>query len=493
MVIETVKNTIQQNNLLQNDEHIVIGLSGGPDSVCLFHVLYQLRQDYSLTLHAVHINHKIRPGAAEEDQAYAEEFCRQLGVTCKTFTFDVERIAKETGTSSEDAGRKLRYQSFYQVADSIAAETGKTVRIAIAQNRNDQAETVLMRIMRGTGTDGLSGIEYARKGENGMQIIRPLLDVSRTEILQYCKENHLEPRIDLTNLEPIYTRNKIRLELLPYMEKNFNENIVSALNKLSKIAKEDKDYFSARVDELIAEYVEIKRGISASVWGDTNVGFAEMPVRILSELHPAIRHRLIVRIFSMLGLIKDIGAIHLDNADRLLLEGKTSVSTDFPSGYSLAISYEKAVFYKKDAKNNLQVEYKINKEGITNVVELNGQLKVKFLTRDEWLEKKMLMKSKGLPLNACFLDYNKIQKSSCSLILRLRKPGDYIVPLGMKGSKKIQDLFVDLKIGKEKRDCIPLVCLGTEVLWVIGHRMSENFKVGDETEVIISLEYDTKL
>lgn len=493
MVIEIVKNTIQQNNLLKKDEHIVIGLSGGPDSVCLFHVLYQLRHDYAITLHAVHINHKIRPGAAEEDQAYVEEFCRQLEVPCSTFSYDVERIAKETGTSSEDAGRKLRYQSFYQVADSIAAETDKTVRIAVAQNRNDQAETLLMRIMRGTGTDGLSGIEYARKGENGMQIIRPLLDVSRTEILQYCKENHLNPRIDLTNLEPIYTRNKIRLELLPYIEKNFNENIVLALNKLSKIAKEDKDYFRAKVDELITEYVEIKRGTGTTTQGDIDAGFAEIPLRVLAEQHPAVRHRLIIRIFSMLGLVKDISAIHLENADRLLKEGKTAVSTDFPFGYSLAISYGKVTFYKKGLKNHRQFEYKINKEGITNVVELNGRLKVKIMTKDEWFGKKMLLKSIGLPLNSCFLDYDKIQKNNCSLILRPRQQGDYIVPLGMKGRKKIQDLFVDLKIGKAERDRIPLVCLGPEVLWVIGHRMSENFKVGDETEVIISLEYDRKL
>ena len=249
MITEKVKTTIINNSLIEKGEHIVIGLSGGPDSVCLFHTLNQLKEEFDITLHTVHINHGLRPGAADEDQKYVETLCAEYQIPCHSFTFDVNRIAKEAGISSEDAGRQVRYQSFFEVAEKIENETGCSVRIAVAQNRNDQAETVLMRILRGTGTDGLCGIEYLRKEKGKGIIIRPLLDISREEIEQYCSENHLNPQIDLTNLKPIYTRNKIRLELLPYLRGNFNTNITAALNRLSKIAKEDKDYFNHKIEE----------------------------------------------------------------------------------------------------------------------------------------------------------------------------------------------------------------------------------------------------
>jgi len=251
MITERVRNTIINNHLIEKGEHIVIGLSGGPDSVCLFHILCQLREELGIRLYAVHINHGLRPGAADEDQKYTEDLCARYQVPCRTFSFDVTRIARESGMSSEDAGRKVRYQSFFEVADQIENETGGSIKIAVAQNMNDQAETVLMRILRGTGTEGLVGIEYLRTEKN-RGIIRPLLDVTRAEIELYCKENGLDPRIDLTNLEPIYTRNKIRLELLPYLSENYNGNIVAALNRLSRIAKEDKDYFG-RFTETILE------------------------------------------------------------------------------------------------------------------------------------------------------------------------------------------------------------------------------------------------
>ncbi|MEL7658659.1 MAG: tRNA lysidine(34) synthetase TilS, partial [Bacillota bacterium] len=228
MITEKVKTTIVNNSLIEKGEHIVIGLSGGPDSVCLFHILYRLKDDFDISLHAVHINHGLRPGAADEDQKYTEALCADYQVPCHSFSFDVNGIAKEAGISSEDAGRQVRYRSFFEVALEIERKTGRSVKIAVAQNRNDQAETILMRILRGTGTDGLCGIEYLRKEKGKGTIIRPLLDISREEIEEYCRENHLNPQIDLTNLKPIYTRNKIRLELLPYLRDNFNTNITAA-------------------------------------------------------------------------------------------------------------------------------------------------------------------------------------------------------------------------------------------------------------------------
>ena len=481
MITEKVKKTIKKNNLIEKGEHIVIGLSGGPDSVCLFHTLYQLKEELGITLHTVHINHGLRPGAAEEDQMYVERLCADYQVPCQSFTFDVNRIAKEAGISSEDAGRQVRYQSFFEVAEKIENETGSSVKIAIAQNMNDQAETVMMRILRGTGTDGLSGIEYLRK-ENGKGIvIRPLLDVSREEIEQYCSENHLNPQIDLTNLKPIYTRNKIRLELLPYLRESFNRNITAALNRLSKIAKEDKDYFNQRVEEIIEQ--------NSVCESQERIG---MPIELLRREHPAIRHRLIMRIFESIGLSKDISSVHLDQADRLMKDGKTSSVTDFSAGYAMGISYDKVLFYKKNEKAHDSFEYEINMDGVTNIFELNACIGVKIVKRQDWInkgEKGNLYHNSSSKSVTCRLSLDKIEESGWNPVIRTRKQGDYIIPLGMEGRKKLQNFFVDEKYTKEQRDLIPILCLGTEVIWIVGSRINENYKVEENTERIILLEY----
>ncbi len=482
MITEKVKNTILDNRLIENDEHIVIGLSGGPDSVCLFHILLQLKETFGIMLHAVHINHGLRPGAAGEDQNYAEELCKAYGVSCHTFFFDVKKIAKETGTSSEDAGRRVRYQSFFDVAEKISLETGKLVKVAVAQNMNDQAETMLMRILRGTGTDGLCGIEYFRLEKNRGIIIRPLLDITRKEIENYCEENHLNPQIDLTNLEPIYTRNKIRIELLPYLKENFNPNVISALHRLSRIAKEDKDYFNQRVDAMIDQY-ELNRVPDC-------VG---MPLAVLRSQHPAIRNRLIMRLFESIGLSNDITAVHLKQADRLMKEGKTSAAIDFSAGYAMGISYGVVNFYKKKGNRKADhIEYEINLDGITEVFELKACIRVKILRRQDWENSKEEDKI-GNNSIACRLSLDKIKASGCVLLLRTRKQGDYICPLGMKGRKKLQNFFVDEKINRQDRDRTPILCLGSEVIWVVGSRINENYKVEDDTESIILLEYSSKI
>lgn len=457
MMIEKVKNTIVNNGLIQKGEHIVIGLSGGPDSVCLFHVLFRLKEELKLTLHAVHINHQFRPGAAEEDQEYVEMLCENYHVPCHSFVYDVNRIAKERGITGEEAGRLMRYQSFYEIAQSLEMEN---VKIAVAQNLNDQAETLLMRILRGTGTDGLAGIEYKRTGEGGFEIIRPLLDITRKEIEDYCKDQELQPQIDLTNLQPIYTRNKVRLELIPYLQKNYNENIMIALNRLSKIAKEDKDYLNNISENMINEYAKV---------GMNNI--VSMELGLLREMHPAIRNRVLLKLFSRIGLVKDITAIHLEAASNMILDGNTSANIDFPKGYGIRISYETVEIYKKN-EDSFQDH------------ELNRRLEAKLVKgTDNYMVNQ----------NLKAFDYEEVKKSGCEPILRYRKSGDWIRPSGMVGTKKIQDFFVDAKIKKEERNTIPLVCLGSEVIWIIGHRVSENYKVKEKTQDILLLEYNVSI
>lgn len=480
MVVEKIIRTIEEKQLIEKGEHIVVGVSGGPDSVCLLHVLYCLAQEWNLSLYAVHINHCLRGEEADLDQAYTEDLCKQLGIPCYVFSYDVERMATEEAVTTEEMGRLVRYQSFEQVRQEILTKNYKdgkncVVKIAVAQNQNDQAETILMRIIRGTGIDGLAGIDYIRDGI----IIRPLLDVGREEIENYCQKNHLSTRIDQTNLEPMYTRNKIRLELIPYLRDNYNEGIITTLNRLAKIASQDKEFINTQVENAM----KIRNK-------ETDSLYPSLDRQAYCKLHPSISKRLITKVFKEMGLIQDISAAHLDLGDRMVREGKVGDRIDFPRGFGLKISYGTVTFLKgqigenveRGEKREIDFSYKINIDGVTEIPELNSYLKVKILKVDQ-----TDLHFGQSPFTAFFDLSNKLTKTS--LIIRTRKPGDYIIPLGMEGTKKLQDFFTDEKIRKEDRDRIPLICLGSEVLWIVGYRINENYKVKKESKEIVCIEY----
>ena len=220
-----ILNTVKERDLFKDGDHLVLGLSGGPDSLSLYNALLELMEDnirtrgrfgFSFTLHPVHVNHKFRPGAAEEDQAFCEKLTKTWNekladaYPVRSFVVDCNAMAKELGMTSEEAGRKARYDAFRtvgkEVMDSFGCEAGK-VKILVAQNADDQAETILFRILRGTGPDGLGGIAYKRDDESGFEVVRPILDITRDEIEKYCSEKGLEPRRDHTNEEALYARN----------------------------------------------------------------------------------------------------------------------------------------------------------------------------------------------------------------------------------------------------------------------------------------------
>lgn len=355
MLIERVKKTIAEHNLIENKQHIVLGLSGGPDSVCLFHMLMRLEKQMDITVHPVHLNHKLRPGEAERDQEYVRRLCEGMGKACRFFTADCNALARELSMTGEEAGRKARYDAFYETAAQIAAELEEkgltkeaaraSVRIAVAQNANDQAETVLFRLLRGTGTDGLSGMAYERR-ERGFSVIRPILDIYRSEIEEYCRSYGLEPVIDHTNNEMLYSRNKIRLELIPFIENGYNENIKESLVRLSRIAAEDKAYLWQQTEKA---YEELK------LEGPHRDGAKpedRMPGRVVmdrAELYsrpPAIRHRLIMKAFAEIGLEKDISEERIKSADSIISKKQAPKTVEFPHGYRLKVAKGRVIFFR---------------------------------------------------------------------------------------------------------------------------------------------------
>ena len=458
MVKNKVKNTISNYHMLEKGDHVIIGLSGGPDSVCLFFVLKQLSRELAITLHAVHVNHQFRPGAAEEDQAYVEDLCRSRGIACRTFIYDCGAMMRERKMTGEEAGRAARYEAFSQYGEELTQKgiPPEKIKIAIAQNADDQAETVLMRLMRGTGPDGLAGISHTRM-EGRFLVIRPLLDVWRKEITAYCEEYDLRPRIDHTNLQPIYTRNKIRLELIPYLEEHFNPNIMEAMVRLGSIAGQDKDF--------LWEYAD-------KAWHASKTDQDSLSLEKLRELHPAIRQRVIVKAFESAGLTQDITAAHLSAAERLLRSGEGTKTLDFPKGYRMEVRYGQVRCSRKEQRQEPFPSVKLNAK----------------LTQDLPGEYRQ---------GTAVFDWDKIcavYGREPQVCLRSRKAGDFISL--RQGRKKLQDFFVDQKVPKEMRERVPLVAVGGEILWVISwggkflkkDRYSEKYKLDQTTKQALLLE-----
>lgn len=232
MLKEEVLKTIKTYNLIEENDKIVIGVSGGPDSICLLHVLYSLKEKIGFDIVVAHVNHMLRE-VADMETEYVQNFCKNLKIECFVKKADISDLAKTQKKGTEEVGREVRYSFF----DEVAKKTGAN-KIATAHNSNDRAETVILNILRGSGLSGLKGIEAIRD----KKYIRPLINIERQEIEKYCIENNLEPKYDESNKENIYTRNKVRNTVIPYIKKEFNPNIIKTINRLSSLATEENEY-----------------------------------------------------------------------------------------------------------------------------------------------------------------------------------------------------------------------------------------------------------
>lgn len=464
MVKEIVRKTIEKNNLIEKGDVIILGLSGGPDSVCLFDILLELSTEMDFQIHGAHVNHMFRPGAAEEDQVYVENLCEANGVCSWSKIVDCQQLSEDQGISSEEAGREARYSFFAEVADSLVFEGVEKakIKIAIAQNLNDQVETVLFRILRGTGIDGIAGIEYKRTNKYGNTVIRPLLDVKKADILKYCVDNGLNPKFDHTNEEPIYARNKIRLELIPMLEREYNSNLTEVISRMSDVAKNDKDFIWQEAVKLYEKALVRKE--ENEVWLDQEM---------LADMHTAVRHRVIAKAFGEIGLYSDITNAHYKQADYIVSNNETPQQTDLPKGYVIRSSYGNIICGKKDEKRDKKVFPKF----IINTVDI------------EQYESKP--GRAAFDLDAMQEEFGRSEIKDI-ISIRNREAGDYIYLKGVNGRKKLQDLFVDMKIPAYKRDDVVLVTIGHEVLWIVNEeykgRYSCNYPLKDNTKRVITVE-----
>lgn len=458
MIFEKVLSTINKYKLIEKGDKIVLGLSGGPDSVCLLHILNRLKDDLDIEVYAAHLNHQIRGIEAQKDALYISKLCEEMGVTFFLKSVNVPKYCKENGLSLEEGARKLRYEMFYEIKQKT-----KSNKIAIGHNLNDQAETVLMRMMRGTGLQGLKGIDYIRDEV----IIRPILDIERSDIEAYCELYNLNPRIDQTNLQSIYTRNKIRLELLPYMKDNFNPNIIQSIVRMSN---------SLRIDN---DYIEQESSVKFKEVSNLQDNTVEINLKNYINLHCAIKVRVLRNaVKHILGDIKLLDQKHIEDILDLEDSSKIGKMITLPRGVFVYRKKDSIILTTKEIVNEeIDFCYNIPSDGFIKVKELGIIIESKKMTADRYRSMKADKTSKGF-------DFNKIKGG---IIVRSRRQGDKVKLA--TGSKKIKDLFIDLKIPREDRCRIPIITDDEGIMCVGDYKISENYKVDSETKEVLKISF----
>ena len=325
---DIIRATIAAHHMIEEGDHVILGLSGGPDSLSLFHVLNLMQKEEGhFTLSVVHVDHMFRGEDSREDRRFVENLCRHYRVHCDSSAVDCPAMVREEGLTPEEAGRRARYDAFARAAKGREG----VVKVAVAQNRNDQAETILFHLARGTGLDGLCGMDYVRRDTRGYQVIRPLLDAERADIEAYCRQQQLAPRFDSTNQEMEYTRNRIRLGLIPYMEREFNGRIVESIARMGALLRIDRAYLEQEA-EAAAQRLQITRNGRPAL---DREGLAQCP--------EAIRARALRAMFRRAGLLQDVRERHIRAAEHLLTGGQASGSVDLPRGYRFEVSYDAAM------------------------------------------------------------------------------------------------------------------------------------------------------
>lgn len=456
--------TIEEYKMLKSGDRVVVGVSGGPDSITLLHLLYRYRKRFGIDMLAVHLNHNFRPGDAERDAEYVRTFCDRIGIPCIIEFYDVPAMAKNENLSPEQAGRKARYGLFHRVMKERNFN-----KIAVAHNRDDQVETVLMRLMRGSGIEGLGGIQPVRGC-----IIRPLLNISRYEIEDYCKKQSLEPAVDLSNFEPVYTRNKIRLELIPYLKREFNPGIDRVLIDTANIIRCENEYFHRITSEEFEGLLTKER-----------MNRIAFDAHRLSELHDALLRRILrMAVEKINGSTNNISYAHIEAMYNLVKGNETGTEINLPGSIAAGISYGEFYLSSEERVRHDTIEkiYTLNIPGSVSIDETGSVINAVLMPLKEYKR----IKNRG-DHKRVFVDYGKIGRN---IAVTGRRDGDRFVPLGMKGTKKLKDFFIDNKVPKEKRDSIPIVRSEKGIIWVTGYRIDDRCKVDNATDEVLMLEYN---
>lgn len=427
---------IDNHNLICENDNIIAAISGGADSVFLFYQLLNLKQMLKFNLIVCHLNHLTRK-ESYRDEKFVHDLCKNHSIRFISRRQSMNDYAKKHKITKEEAGRVLRFKLFNDIGSTF-----DNYKIALAHNLDDQAETVLMRIIRGTGVDGLSAM-HIKDG----RIIRPILNIRKKDIIAYLKEDDISYVEDKTNFQPIYTRNKIRLEILPILRK-INPNVEDAIYRLAQNA--DSDLI------ILEEYLE---GIYNNILIEQNLEYIIISKAKFDRLKDAVKNRILRKIISLLlNNTKNFNSKHIQEFKKISTL-KTSKRISIGK-IEAAVEYDTYKFETKSNVKKTDFLYDINVEIV------------------DWKKEK---KQK----NAFYFDYDKINKIS----IRKRINGDKMIPIGMKNSKKIKDIFIDMKIPADKRDRYPIVLNDDEIILICPIKRSNLYKVSEKTNQVLKIQY----
>ncbi len=474
-VIRACSGTIRRYTMVNRGDLVICAVSGGPDSMCLLSALAKLRGELGISLHVAHLNHHMR-AEAPEDAAMVQDFAQSLDIPCTVGHADVFAIAEERRVGLEEAGRVARYEFFDRLKKEIGAS-----KVALGHNLNDQAETVLMRLLRGSGTKGLAGIPPV----NG-DIIRPLLEVSRSDIEAYCRENHLPTMSDIYNFDMAYTRNLLRHRVIPELAKMLNPSLVRTLATTGLALRWDADYLDADASRHFLSY-SYKEGRVTS-----------LEEAVLGNMEPAMASRVLERAWRECADLAEDSAspqvLEMRHVLSLLEGGNSKVS--LPFGVTGSREDGQLRFYPPPPKVDVTLDIPADAGGTdVEVPQLGLTVSLRVLDPEEAckvaLDPEVAAKSVSQPSRfmvepMVHLDYNKC---AWPLRIRTRRRGDRFTPLGMQGKEqKLKDFFISSRVPRLYRDLVPLLVSGDDIIWVGGFRLNEKYRIQRESSRILKAE-----
>ncbi|MEE8179719.1 MAG: tRNA lysidine(34) synthetase TilS [bacterium] len=453
MVFPKVKKIIERYNMFSPGDRVLVGVSGGPDSVCLLHILNRCRKEMALSLHVVHINHGIRKRESKREEKFVSHLAGRMGLPITVKSLNVPSYARKKRLTIEEAARDMRYSALEQLAGKLNAK-----KIALGHTASDQVETVLMHLLRGSGPQGLSGIPPVRK-LGSTAVVRPLIEVNREEILNYLKKNKLTFCLDSSNRKTEYFRNKIRLKLLPLLRKNYNENIDGALLRLSEILKEENAYWERVVERVLGKVVS---------WESEKI---LIDFKKFLRYNVAVQRRVLYRLFGGIVSLSQIEAIRN-------LAQKSSQGKRIYLGKRFSVRKEGnfLIFSSSPERRFKKFNYSLRVPGKNEIEGLNLTLNTRIVDFYPVSEKKT---------NTAYFDIDKINFKK--LLLRNRREGDRFRPFGLRGTKKLSDFFIDRKIPRRLRDRVPLLVEGEDILWVVGIRRADKARITEDTKKILEV------
>ena len=456
---------IRENHLIKSGEKVVVAVSGGPDSVCLLHLLYNLKKELGIGLCIVHLNHQLRGAESDADAKYVAGLARRLKIPAVIESADVRSYRKKYKLTLEEAAREVRYRFLAATAQKIGAEV-----VAIGHTADDHVETILMHLVRGSGIKGLGGLRALTQqniSATNLLIIRPLLGLSREKTTAYCREHGLKPRLDSSNLSMEPFRNKVRHKLLPELRK-YNPRISEALLRTAATAAADLDFIEHEA-RLVSPEVSV-------VDKDSVI----LDKKSFLDLHPALQRQIIRdAIESLLGTLKDIELGHIEDIINAL--GKPAgKAIGLPFGLYFYIDYDKFVLSR--SKSSPCPFPVLDKE-------LSLVVPGKTCASGWEIEATYSTDSTAVTGENGFAARFAASAVGKKLTVRRLLPGDRFQPLGMAQEKKLNRFMTDEKIPRAWRERIPLVCSGGAVIWVVGYRISERCRVKPDTKKVLKLEF----